>query len=98
MAIIKEVELDNGITVSYHRIVALTAIVNSTIRIELASYINKSKREQEKEAIEERRPVKVFINTQFWHIDYDADFSVTDAYNYIKNLDQFKGGEDDPSE
>lgn len=98
MAIIKAIELDSGITVNYHRIVTLTSIVNNHINIELASYINKSKREQEKKAIEDREPINVFINTQFFRLDFDPDFSVTDAYNYIKSLDQFKGGEDDPSE
>ena len=98
MAIIKAVELDNGIVVSYHRVNVITNIVNNKTMIEVSSYINKSKREQEKKAIENFEPMNVFIYTQIFNLDFDPEFSVTDAYNYLKSLDQFKGGEDDPSE
>lgn len=98
MAIIKALELDNGITVSYHRISVIRSIVNNHINIEVLSYINKSKREQEKKEIMNKETRTVFIYTQFFILDFDPNFTLTDAYNYIKSLDQFKGGEDDPSE
>lgn len=98
MAIIKAIELDNGITVSYHRISAIRSIVNNHINIEVLSYINKSKREQEKKEIMNKETRTALIYTQFFILDFDPNFTLTDAYNYIKSLDQFKGGEDDPSE
>jgi hypothetical protein len=98
MAIIKAIELDNGITVNYHRIVVVTSVVNNRVTIEVASYINKSQREKEKKAIEEFKPVSVFIHSQWINIDFDFNFSVADAYNYLKSLEDFKGGEDDPGE
>lgn len=98
MAIIKAIELDSGIIVRYHRIVSVTNIVNHSVSIEIASYVNKSKREQEKQAIEKREPMNVFINTQRFNKEYDPNFTVEDAYNHIKSLEEFKGGEDDPSE
>lgn len=98
MAIIKAIELDNGITVNYHRIVTVISVVNNHITIEVASYINKSQREKEKKAIKERKPVSVFVHSQWINIDFDPNFTLTDAYNYLKSLEDFKGGEDDPSE
>lgn len=98
MAIIKALELDNGITVSYHRISVIRSIVNNHINIEVLSYINKSKREQEKKEIMNKETRTAFIYTQFFILDFDPNFTLTDAYNYIKSLDQFKGSEDDPGE
>lgn len=49
MALYKEIELDNGIIVNYHRIVSLNKITNQQNIIEVASYINEGKREIEKE-------------------------------------------------
>ena len=94
MAIIKQIELDSGIVVNYHRIVTAVISVNNNITLEVASYINKSKREQEKKQIMNKETRTVFTNTQFFIMDYVPDFSVTDAYNYLKNLEQFKGCED----
>ena len=39
MALIKEIVLDNGTTLNYHRIVSLNKIVNKSNIIEIASYI-----------------------------------------------------------
>ena len=94
MAIIKQIELDSGIVVNYHRIVDAIIVVNNNITLEVASYINKSKREQEKKQIMNKETRTVFTNTQFFIMDYVPDFSVTDAYNHLKSLEQFKGCED----
>lgn len=98
MAIIKALELDNGITVSYHRISVIRSIVNNHINIEVLSYINKSKREKEKKEIMDKATRTAFTYIQFFILDFDPNFTLTDAYNYIKSLDQFKGGEDDTGE
>lgn len=49
MAISKEIELENGIVLNYHRITSLTKITNILNRIEVNSYISKSQRQKEKE-------------------------------------------------
>ena len=49
MALIKNIELDNGVMVNYHRIVSLNKITNICNNIEVASYTTKDKREEEKE-------------------------------------------------
>lgn len=49
MALYKEVELDNGVIVNYHRIVSLNKITNMSNIVEIASYSSKNKREEEAE-------------------------------------------------
>lgn len=47
MALKKEIELDNGVIVNYHRIVSLNKITNVGNIIEMASYVSKKKRDEE---------------------------------------------------
>lgn len=49
MALSKEIILENGITLNYHRIVSLNVITNINNIIEVASYVNESQREKEQE-------------------------------------------------
>lgn len=48
MALKKEIELDNGVVLNYHRIVSLNKITNLSNDIEVNSYISESQREKEK--------------------------------------------------
>ena len=48
MALKKEVELENGVVLNYHRITSLNKITNISNNIEVNSYISKSQREKEK--------------------------------------------------
>lgn len=94
MAISKEIELDNGVTVKYHRIVSINKITNVQNTIEVASYTSAEKREEEKKAIEESKPMNVFIDTNYISAEYDENLTIEDAYNYLKTLDNFKNAED----
>lgn len=94
MAIKKEIELDNGVVVRYHRIVSINKITNVQNTIEVASYTNDLKREEEKQAIEEGQPMNVFIDTNFIVAEYDENLTIEDAYDYLKTLDKFKNSQD----
>lgn len=48
MALQKEIELENGIVLNYHRITSLNKLTNISNNIEVNSYINESQREKEK--------------------------------------------------
>lgn len=48
MALEKKIELQNGVILNYHRIVALNKITNLTNIIEVNSYVNKEQRQKEK--------------------------------------------------
>ena len=85
MALIKKIELDNGVTVNYHRIVSFNKITNNSNIIEVASYTSKEKREEEKNG-----STNVFINTIYLNKSYNKNELIEDTYNYLKELDMFK--------
>ena len=95
MALIKEIELNNGVKVNYHRIVSVNNITNHVSIIEVASYTSKEKREQEKEAFEKGKFIDVFKETKFIEKEYEEDLNVVSAYEYLKTLPEFSGCTDD---
>lgn len=100
MALNKKIELDNGVITNYHRIVSINQIINGQTIIELASYTNKDKREEEKQAITvakttgEFPETDIFIDTKLINKEYAEKESAESAYDYIKTLDEFKGAKD----
>ena len=94
MALQKQIELDNGVTVNYHRIVSINKITNISNIIEVASYTSKEKREEEKKAIEEGTEMNVFIYTQYLNTEYNELSTIENSYEYLKTLDQFKDAVD----
>lgn len=95
MALIKEIELENGIKVNYHRIVSVNNVTNHASIIEVASYTSKEKREQEKEAFEKGKFIDAFKETKFIEKEYEEDLNVVSAYEYLKTLPEFSGCTDD---
>lgn len=95
MALIKEITLENGIIINYHRVVSVNNITNHSSIIEVASYTSKAKREEEKLALENNEPMNVFIHTRYMEIPYDQSLEVGSAYQYLKTLPEFIGYTDD---
>ena len=95
MALIKEIELDNGIVLKYHRIVTVTKITNWRTIIEVAGYTNKEKREQEIQQLASNERITPYIDTTFINLDYDENTTIKDLYAYLKTTDKYKGAEDD---
>lgn len=100
MALKKEIELDNGVVVNYHRIVSLNKIVNNSNIIEISSYTSEKKRLEEIEALKKGQetgiaiPISIFVNTTYINKEYNEKESIEDIYNYLKNTEQFQGAED----
>ena len=100
MGLEKEIVLNNGITLSYHRIVSLMVFVNRQNVIEVSSYISQSARQEEMDAsLIEADDVgeysyDVFVSTSYFTTDYDPDMSVVTAYDYLKSLPEFQGASD----
>lgn len=94
MALGKEIVLDNGITVNYHRIVSVNNITNHASIIEIASYTNEEKRLEEKEKLANNESMNVFINTEYLETEYSQNLNVNLAYEYLKTLDKFVGAKD----
>lgn len=95
MALIKNVELENGVTTNYHRVVSVNNITNIQTIIEVASYTSKEKRNEELEAFEADEPMNIFIDSKYYDIEYDKDMNVDNAYAYLKTTDEFKDAIDD---
>ena len=85
MAIIKEIKQEDGVTTSYHRILALTQTINSHNSIEVLSYVDAKSRETENAEV---RPYKQGIT---FELEYDENMTIADAYNYLKTLELFEG-------
>lgn len=95
MAIIKEIELSNGVKVNYHRVVSVNNITNHASIIEIASYTGKDKRDEEKHSLENNANMNIFMEADYISIPYDSDMNVNAAYNYVKTLEKYSGAEDD---
>lgn len=95
MALIKEIMLENGVTVKYHRVVRINNITNRETIIEVASYTSKEKRNDEKKALEENKPMDVYIFTNYLYMPYSQTMDVIEAYEYMKSLEDFEGAKDD---
>lgn len=89
MALNKTILLNNGITVSYHRVVSVTNVTNKISIIEVASYTSSEKRQDEKEALKNNKSMNVFIDTTYINKEYTPDLDVVSAYTYLKTLDKF---------
>lgn len=94
MAIQKEMILDNGVIVQYHRIVSVNKITNQNNIIEVASYPSKQKREEEKNAIKNGEDSNIFIHTQYINAKYDENTKMKDCYEYLKTIEEFKDSQD----
>lgn len=94
MGLLKEVELESGVTVKYHRVVSVTCITNVSNLIEVASYTTETKRMEEAAAIASGDAMNVFISTMCVQADYDQEMTIESAYSYIKGLPEFDGAVD----
>ena len=96
MALLKSIELDNGVTVKYHRIVSVNIVANQQNIIEVASYTSREKREEEIQALANGEDMNVYIETQFFNTDYAQGMTCRTAYDWLKaNVPAFEGAEDD---
>lgn len=93
MAIIKEIQLENGVRVNYHRVVSINKITNIQNIIEVASYTDKQKREDEIEKTGQE--TNIFIHTTYLNTPYNEEINIENVYEYLKILEQFKDAVDD---
>lgn len=95
MALIKAIELPNGVTVNYHRVVSVNNVTNHASIIEVKSYTSKAKREEEKTALLNNEDMNVFNASDPIEIPYDENFNVVSAYEYLKTTEKYSGAKDD---
>ena len=96
MALSKKIELENGVTVNYHRIVTINKVTNNTTIIEVASYTSEEKRQEEIESLAKGQetgaavPMNIFIDTTFLNKEYNETDTIKDLYDYLKTTEKFK--------
>ena len=94
MALLKDIELNNGIVVKYHRIVSIDKITNHSTIIEIASYINQTQREREMQQLENKEELSIFLETEYMSVPYDETANITDWYDYLKTTEKYNGAID----
>lgn len=97
MALQKEIILNNGITLQYHRIVSINKITNNTTIIEIGSYINKEQREKELEYYNSKdmnKTMNVYIFTNYIEKEYNEKDTIDEIYKYLKTTETFKDSVD----
>lgn len=87
MALLKEIELVNGVVVKYHRLVSINKITNHSTILEVASYINEQKRNEELTG-------NVYVDTEYIEVPYEESANITDWYDYLKTTDKYSGAAD----
>ncbi len=97
MALKKEIELDNGIILNYHRITSINKITNNCNIVEISSYTSEKQRNKEIEyykSEDENKTMDIFIDTTYVDMEYNEDITIEEIYEYLKTLDKFKDAED----
>ena len=96
MALKKDIILENGITLNYHRVVSVSNITNQQSIIEVASYINETQRQKEIDWYNSvaKTDINVYIDSKYYSKEYDENLNVVNAYEYLKTLEEFTDAED----
>lgn len=99
MGLKKQIELENGIILNYHRIASINKVTNNSTIIEIASYTSEEKRNIEKRAFEKTQETgevvfyDVFINTIYINKEYNEDETIKSLYEYLKTTEMFENAE-----
>lgn len=87
MGLKKEIELDNGVILNYHRVVSLNKITNILNTIEVNSYISASQREKEKAYQElQLKSANIAAAQVAQKTDIDEDGNLVSSGNQIESL------------
>ncbi len=91
MAIKKARKLDNGITVTYHRVTRIEKVTNVQNVIEVTSYISEEARQEEKlKSPSENKDIYTF--TDIIITPYDENIDIKNVYEFLITLDRYKDG------
>lgn len=93
MALKKEIVLDNGIMLNYHRIGEIQNIVNGKTKLVIYSYINQEQRNREKNR-EAMYYDDIYRITNLETLDYNDKLTIREAYEYLKTTEKYKDAED----
>lgn len=89
MALYKEIEQDDGVMTTYHRVLFVKLMTNEHVSIAVVSYV--SNRSRVNVSTGAFGPYKKAIT---YELPYDETMTITKAYEYLKTLPEFEGAED----
>ena len=98
MALLKAIELDNGVILNYHRIASINKITNHTTVLAVVSYTSKTQREKEIQQMASQEMITAYTETDYINVDYDEKTTIKDWYTYLKTTEKYSGAEDDEDE
>ena len=95
MALSKDIKQDNGVVLNYHRIGDIRNVVNGKTYLSVLSYISRKEREKElKQPKYSPNKIEIYKSIKNYDISYNDTLTITEAYEYLKTLDEFKDSED----
>lgn len=98
MALIKQIQMDDGVTCAYHRVALVSMDVNSQNTVLVVSYIDRSGRQYELDWAAGKisgEPKWPYTRGKYHNPPYQGAMSVSGAYAWLKTLPEFEGAEDD---
>ena len=94
MALLKDVTLDNGLVLGYHRVSDCSIASNKARFLTVRSYQSAAARASEKQQQADGVPQNVFYHEQQFLMPYDESVGLTDAYTWLKQTELFDGATD----
>ena len=88
MALYQDIQQDDGITTSYHRVLFVQITTNRQNSIAVLSYVNEKAR-----ANISTGDFRPYTRSTTYETDYDPYMTIETAYDYLKTLPEFEGAE-----
>ena len=93
MGLDKDMTLDNGVELKYHRISRLIHEVNVATVIEVVSYTSQGKRDEEAESASTGAPEAMAVECSVHRLEYSPEMNIPGAYEWLK-LNGYEGASD----
>lgn len=90
MAICKEIEQEDGVVTTYHRVLFVQNTPNSHVSVAVLSLVDGPARAREKAGEVEQ----AYARAATFETDEVDEMTVADAYAWLKTLPAFEGGTD----
>ena len=98
MALIKKIELNNGIILNYHRISLIQKLTNHSTVLHISGYTSREKRLEEIQKLAAGEPMDIYVHGEMMEVVYDETSTIKDWYKYLKTTEIYSGAEDDEDE
>lgn len=97
MALQKEIELNSGVVVNYHRIEHYIMAINNYVWVEVKSYISADKRQDEISALnsdDKNSWWEGFTSSRCFELPYKENMTIQELYDELKKQPLFEGAVD----